>query len=102
MSLRTLLRDNKHAVEKEQALKLIRTIVEVGTTRRDSETKSGPGIVPLSEAVMRSVVAVAEHPEDPFRLICIQTLAEICMLYSSLHSCSLMTVLSGHRYQSCC
>ncbi|KAH9480426.1 Target of rapamycin complex 2 subunit ste20 [Psilocybe cubensis] len=78
--LKTLLRDNKHAVEKEQALKLIRAIVEVGTTRRDSETKSGPGIVPLSETVVRSVVAVAEHPEDPFRLICIQTLAEILII----------------------
>jgi len=77
-SNRALLRDNKHAVEKEQVLKLIRAIVEVGTVRRDSETKNGPGTIPISEAVMRAVVAVAEHPEDPFRLICIQTLAEIC------------------------
>ena len=41
------------------------------------ERKSGLGIVPLSEAVMRSIVAVAEHAEDPFRLICIEILAEI-------------------------
>jgi large subunit ribosomal protein L17e len=65
-------------VEKEQVIKLIRIIVEVGTERRDPEMKSGPGVVPISETVMRSVIAVAEHPEDPFRLICIQTLAEIC------------------------
>jgi len=78
---RALLRDNKHAVEKEQVIKLIRIIVEVGTVRRDPEMKSGPGSVPISETVMRSIIAVAEHPEDPFRLICIQTLAEICTFY---------------------
>jgi large subunit ribosomal protein L17e len=79
---RALLRDNKHAVEKEQVIKLIRIIVEVGTVRRDPEMKSGPGSVPISETVMRSIIAVAEHPEDPFRLICIQTLAEICPFYA--------------------
>lgn len=56
---------------------MIRKIVEVGTVRPDMERKSGLGIVPLSEAVMRSIVAVAEHAEDPFRLICIEILAEI-------------------------
>lgn len=60
-------------MEKEQVIKLVRTIVEVG---------SGPRSVPISETVMRSIIAVAEHPEDPFRLICIQTLAEICSFYA--------------------
>ncbi|KDR82835.1 hypothetical protein GALMADRAFT_88557 [Galerina marginata CBS 339.88] len=78
--LKSLLRDNKHAVEKEQVIKLIRTIVEVGAVRPDSQTKTGPGVIPISEAVMRALVAVAEHPEDPFRLICIQTLAEILVI----------------------
>ncbi|KAF4617458.1 hypothetical protein D9613_006099 [Agrocybe pediades] len=78
--VKALMRDNKHAVEKEQVLKLIRAIVEVGTERHDSETKNGPGVIPISEAVMRAVIAVAEHPEDPFRLICIQTLAEILII----------------------
>ncbi|KIM43166.1 hypothetical protein M413DRAFT_443978 [Hebeloma cylindrosporum] len=84
--LKALLRDNKHAVEKEQVIKLIRIIVEVGTVRRDPEMKSGPGSVPISEAVMRSIIAVAEHPEDPFRLICIQTLAEILIIDIDLAS----------------
>lgn len=75
--IRTLTRDNKHAIEKEQAIKLIRAIVEIGTVRSESPVSNGTGIVPLSEAVMRTVIAVAEHPEDPFRLICIQTLSEI-------------------------
>lgn len=75
---RSLLRDNKHAVEKEQVIKLIRTTVEIGTVRSDLEAKNGVGLVPVSETVIRAVIAVAEHAEDPFRLICIQTLAEIC------------------------
>jgi large subunit ribosomal protein L17e len=67
-------------MEKEQVIKLIRTIVEVGTVRNEFRGAGGCGTVPLSGAVMRAFVAVAEHAEDPFRLICIQTLAEICKL----------------------
>lgn len=75
---RSLQRDNKHAKEKEQALKLIRTIIELSTTNRDGSIATNRiGTVHLSEAVMRAVVAVAEHPEDPFRPICIETLTEI-------------------------
>lgn len=83
---RSLLRDNKHAAEKEQVIKLIRAIIELGTKRRDPETKNGPGVVPVSETLIRAVVAVAEHPEDPFRLICIQTLSEIRTLYLRCYS----------------
>jgi len=72
-----LNRDIKYAVEKEQAIKLIRTMVEIGTARRDSST-SGVAVVPISDAVLRSVIAVAEHLDDPFRPICIETLTEIC------------------------
>ena len=65
-------------MEREQAIKLIRTIIEVGTTRKTGGV-SGPasGRVHLSEAVMRAFIAVAEHPEDPFRPIALQTLTEI-------------------------
>ncbi|ESK90459.1 cytosolic regulator pianissimo [Moniliophthora roreri MCA 2997] len=78
--IRTLHRDNKFAAEKEQVIKLIRTIVEVGTVRREMQNGDDCGIVPLSEPVMRALVAVAEHAEDPFRLICIQTLAELIVM----------------------
>ncbi|TFK28071.1 hypothetical protein FA15DRAFT_612999 [Coprinopsis marcescibilis] len=80
--VKSLQRDNKHAQEKEQALKLIRTVIEVGTTRRDASisTSANAGGVHLSEAVMRAIIAVAEHPEDPFRPICIQTLTEILLM----------------------
>lgn len=71
--VKSLSRDDKYAVEKEQVIKLIRTIVEIGSEGRK------PGVaVPLSSAVMRSVIAVAESTDDPFRTICLQTLTEIC------------------------
>ncbi|KAG2009933.1 ste16 [Coprinopsis cinerea AmutBmut pab1-1] len=80
--VKSLQRDNKHAQEKEQALKLIRTIIEVSTTHRDGSiaTNVSMGNVQLSEVVMRAIIAVAEHPEDPFRPICIQTLTEILLM----------------------
>ncbi|KAG9227446.1 hypothetical protein PTI98_010973 [Pleurotus ostreatus] len=76
--VKSLSRDNKCTVEKEQVIKLIRSIVEVGSIRRDSAGRRGS--VPLSEAVMRAVVAVAEYAEDPFRSVCVQTLAEILLI----------------------
>lgn len=65
-------------------------MVEIGTVRRESPV-GGTGIVPLSEAVMRALIAVAEQPEDPFRPICIQTIAEI---RKSIHSFPQMTGLT--------
>ncbi|KAL4262714.1 RICTOR family protein [Pleurotus pulmonarius] len=76
--VKSLSRDNKYTIEKEQVIKLIRSIVEVGSIRRDSVGRRGS--VPLSESVMRAVVAVAEYAEDPFRSICVQTLAEILLI----------------------
>jgi hypothetical protein len=74
---RSLARDNKHAIEKEQALKLIRSFVEIGSDAAVPSRTAGSGTIPVSEAVMRAVIAIAEHPEDPFKNICIQTLIEI-------------------------
>ncbi|KAJ7644182.1 Rapamycin-insensitive companion of mTOR, N-term-domain-containing protein [Roridomyces roridus] len=82
--IRSLTRDNKFVMEKEQVIKLIRTVVEVGTVRNDSGGSTGSRKVPLSGAVMRAFVAVAEHTEDPFRSICIQTLAEILVIDTDL------------------
>ncbi|KAF8631052.1 hypothetical protein AX15_002660 [Amanita polypyramis BW_CC] len=78
--VKSLCRDNKYAVEKEQVVKLIRTIVEVGSTRPEPSAASTNLVVPLSEPVMRSLIAIAEQVEDPFRPICIQTLAEILLV----------------------
>ncbi|KAI0917225.1 hypothetical protein AcW1_007525 [Taiwanofungus camphoratus] len=78
--VKTLARDNKYAVEKEQVIKLIRAIVEIGSERRAPRSAVGSGTVPLCDAVMRAFIAVAEYPEDPFRSICMQTLIEILLI----------------------
>ncbi|KAG6820706.1 hypothetical protein H0H93_012759 [Arthromyces matolae] len=75
--IKSLNRDNKHSVEKEQVIKLIRAMVEIGTVKPEN-IAGGSGVVPISEPIMRAIIAVAEHPEDPFRPICIETLVEIC------------------------
>ncbi|EPQ54453.1 hypothetical protein GLOTRDRAFT_116357 [Gloeophyllum trabeum ATCC 11539] len=84
--VKSLARDNKHAVEKEQAVKLIRAIVEIGTMRRSPSTRAGSGSVPLSDGVMRAFIAIAEQPEDPLRLACLETLAEILLIDIDLMS----------------
>ncbi|KAH9889877.1 Rapamycin-insensitive companion of mTOR, N-term-domain-containing protein [Cubamyces lactineus] len=78
--VKTLSRDNKHSVEKEQVIKLIRAIVDLGSERHLSHSGIGSGSVPLSDAVMRALIAVAEYPEDPFKPICVQTLTEILLI----------------------
>jgi len=77
-NVRSLARDNKHVVEKEQVIKLIRSIVEIGSQRRIPGCAVGSGAVPLPDAVMRALIAVAESVDDPLRSISLETLAEIC------------------------
>lgn len=62
----SLVKESKVSVEREQALKFIRAFLEV----KD-------GVKEVSRAVMRIIVAVAEHTDDRLRNICILTLAEI-------------------------
>ncbi|KAI0643109.1 Rapamycin-insensitive companion of mTOR, N-term-domain-containing protein [Trametes meyenii] len=78
--VKSLSRDNKHTVEKEQVIKLIRAVVDIGSERHSPHSAIGSGTVPLSDAVMRAVIAVAEYPEDPFKPICVQTLIEILLI----------------------
>ena len=91
--VKSLVRDSKFAVEREQVIKLVRAIVEVGSERRAPHAAPGMGKVPLSHAVMRALIAVAEYPEDPFKAICMETLAEIRKQHSKelcAFICSLM------------
>lgn len=74
---RSLSRDNKFAIEKEQVIKLIRAIVQIGAEQR-TPCNTAASRVPLREPVLRAFIAVAEHIDEPFRQICILTLAEIC------------------------
>ena len=78
--IRSLALDIKHTVEKEQAIKLIRTIAAIGSQKRGSAHVPCVGAIPLSERVMRAFVAVAEQPDDPFRPVAVQTLTEISMV----------------------
>ena len=128
--IRSLSRDLKHGIEKEQVLKLIRVLVDLSITIRPAQHTTPPesplsssfdiltgpidedtvseavkeqseepqnkgesngsmkeGIsdafgeerstVPVSDAVMRALVAVAEHLEDPMRVGCLVLLTEI-------------------------
>ncbi|KAF3021901.1 hypothetical protein E8E14_005470 [Neopestalotiopsis sp. 37M] len=64
----SLAKDRKADVEREQALKFVRAFLDV----KD-------GVREISRAVVRTIVAVAEHLEDRLRPICIETLAEILL-----------------------
>ncbi|QRV92421.1 STE16 protein [Ceratobasidium sp. AG-Ba] len=96
----TFARDSKHGIEKESALLLIRKIVEVGSNSR-TESTTKPGLGPrhaaVSEAVVRALIAIADHPDDPLRHICLLTLAEILLIDIELvcKSGGLRTVLGA-------
>lgn len=62
----SLVKESKASIEREQALKFIRTFLDV---------KDGVHEIPRS--VVRAIVSVAEHPEDRLKNISIMTLAEI-------------------------
>ncbi|MCJ1414186.1 hypothetical protein MMC32_000511 [Xylographa parallela] len=62
----SLVKESKATIEREQALKFIRVFLDV----KD-------GVKELSNAVVRTVVSVAEHPEDRLRNMAILTLTEI-------------------------
>lgn len=61
-----MIKDNKADVEREQALKFVRAFIDV----KD-------GVSEVSRAVVRTISAVAEAPEERLRPICLETLAEI-------------------------
>ncbi|KAK7524655.1 Rapamycin-insensitive companion of mTOR, N-term-domain-containing protein [Phyllosticta citriasiana] len=62
----SLIKESKASVEREQALKFVRGFLEV----KD-------GVKEVARAVIRIIVAMAEHSDDRLRNICLLTLAEI-------------------------
>ena len=62
----SLVKESKANLEREQALKFVRAFLDV----KD-------GVCELSRAVVRTIVAVAEHADDRLRNISVMTLAEI-------------------------
>jgi rapamycin-insensitive companion of mTOR len=82
---RTFTRDAKHLTEKTQCLKLVRSLLSLSTVISPaSSSSSGRGRIPLSDAIVRTLVSVAENADDAFKGICLETLAEIgeCRLLS--------------------
>ena len=65
----SLVKDGKSTVEREQALKFVRAFLDVQD-----------GVQELSRAVIRVIVAVAEHNDDRLRNIATLTLSEILVL----------------------
>lgn len=62
----SLAKDRKADVEREQALKFVRSFLDVKG-----------GVRELSRALVRTIAAVAEQDEDRLQAMCIETLAEI-------------------------
>ncbi|KAF2000069.1 hypothetical protein P154DRAFT_208064 [Amniculicola lignicola CBS 123094] len=62
----SLVKESKASVEREQALKFVRAFLDVKE-----------GVEEISRAVIRIIVAVAEHTDDRLRNIAILTLTEI-------------------------
>jgi rapamycin-insensitive companion of mTOR len=65
-----LTRDQRFEWEREQAIKLIRTCMEL---------PNGASAIP--ESMTRALVAIAEQPDDGYRNICLETLCELGKLY---------------------
>ncbi|KAJ1021886.1 hypothetical protein NDA16_003648 [Ustilago loliicola] len=79
---RTLIRDNRFELEKIQAIKLIRAIMELAALRSISAAPDRLALDLedlLSSGVVRALAAVAEHAEDKLRNICLETLAELAV-----------------------
>lgn len=64
----SLIKENKASIEREQALKFVRAFLDI----KD-------GIHELSNAVVRTVVSVAEHHEDRLRNMSLMTISEILL-----------------------
>ena len=69
----SLVKDQKANIEREQALKFVRAFMDVKG-----------GVYELSRAVVRTVVAVAEHHEDRLRNIGLLTISEILIQAPSI------------------
>ncbi|CAN9127680.1 unnamed protein product [Alternaria alternata] len=69
----SLVKESKASVEREQALKFVRAFLDVKG-----------GVEEIARAVVRIIVAVAEHAEDRLRNIATLTLAEILVRKPSL------------------
>ena len=63
---RALTRDQRYDVEREQALKLVRSIIDM---------PGGVDLIPQS--LVRTIIAIAEQSDDKLRNVSLETLCEI-------------------------
>ncbi|KAN0062384.1 hypothetical protein ACQY0O_005266 [Thecaphora frezii] len=79
---RSMIRDNRFDAEREQALKLVRAIMELSALRTVSSApdRLAPDLQDLiGPGVVRAMAAIAEDSEDKLRHICLETLAELAV-----------------------
>ena len=65
------MRDHKYDLEKQQALRTVRHLLQISHN-------TGYSLVPVG--VVRAVVALAENGEDKLRYVALETLAELGQL----------------------
>lgn len=83
--VRTMTRDHRYDVEREQALRLIRSCIDV---------PQGCNYIPQS--VVRVLIALSEQPDEKMRPICIETLCEYAVRFPKTFSiCGGFKVLVG-------
>ncbi|KAK5458453.1 hypothetical protein LTS15_004535 [Exophiala xenobiotica] len=69
----SMVKKDKAVLEREQAVKFVRAFLDV----KD-------GVYEISRAVVRSLVAVAENPDDRLKDVCLLTLAELLTKHTKL------------------
>lgn len=75
--IRTLLRDRKSVMEKEQALKLIRAVLELN--HKSSGSSAAPRRI-IGHGVVRALVAASEPTDEPMRNVYLETLTEMAIM----------------------
>jgi hypothetical protein len=75
--LRSIMRDNRSIIEKEQALKLIRAIMDVQYAGDIGGVNTKHGDSCLNTSVVRAMVAAAEHSDDKLSSVFLETLVEL-------------------------
>ena len=83
---RTLARNAKAVVEREQALLLLRSVSALARSHPGHIPHTGPSTslisqrVPLTDGLIRAIVAIAENSQDAMWIVCMETLVEIGIL----------------------
>lgn len=90
---RALTRDQRYDIEREQAIRLIRSLIELPYAAEK-----------MPHSIVRTLIAVAEQPDDKFKLICLETLCELgiidclsCLKNNVITPPHLLTLISHHK-----